>query len=202
MQRLHRLSGAVAVATVIIIHPPSGKAATLDSVSIEKVFNNTFAHSHTTRLVGGALEPFYRAAGPFGATHLIFYRHDYAASALHEIAHWCVAGPARRRCDDYGYWYAPDGRDDVQQREFERVECTPQALEWVFSVAAGLPFRPSADNLAAQLGPSEAFKRAVADRASTLIREGLPSRAARFAGALDPLHHYLHSSHYELRALA
>ena len=57
-----------------------------------------------------------------GALNRIVFTHDYFASALHEVAHWCVAGPERRRLTDYGYWYAPDGRTEKQQMEFERVE--------------------------------------------------------------------------------
>ncbi|GAM69307.1 transporting ATPase [Vibrio sp. JCM 19236] len=26
---------------------------------------------------------------------------------MHEIAHWCVAGPKRRLLEDFGYWYEP-----------------------------------------------------------------------------------------------
>src|SRR3546814_2809228 len=49
------------------------------------------------------------------------------------VAHWCLAGAARRRQDDYGYWYAADGRDLEQQHLFEQVEVKPQALELLFS---------------------------------------------------------------------
>jgi elongation factor P hydroxylase len=79
--------------------------------------------------------------------HLLWYREDYFASALHEVAHWCIAGEQRRQQLDFGYWYAPDGRSPEQQGAFEAVEYKPQALEWFFSLACGYRFRLSADNL-------------------------------------------------------
>ena len=108
--------------------------------------------------MGGGEEPLYLpSSDPDRAPHRIVYREDYFASALHEVAHWCLAGVARRDREDYGYWYAPDGRDAQAQVEFERVEARPQALEWIFSDACGFPFELSADNLAAGLGPSDRF---------------------------------------------
>lgn len=35
----------------------------------------------------------------------------------------------------------------IQQQNFFQVEVRPQALEWIFSSAAGVPFKPSVDNL-------------------------------------------------------
>lgn len=159
------------------------RARTLDARQIEQVFNAEFCASHNTCLQGGAEEPLYLPAAG-GDPHRIRYRLDYAASALHEVAHWCVAGAARRQLEDYGYWYAPDGRSPSQQAEFERVEVRPQALEWVFASAAGLDFRVSADNLDAGLGPSERFKDGVHDQVLEFCQHGLPQRAGRFAAAL------------------
>ena len=117
-------------------------------------FADTFAEQYRTELRGGASEPLYQP-GENGEPHRIFFREDYFSSALHEVAHWCVAGEARRQQLDYGYWYAPDGRDAGQQKLFERVEAKPQALEWLFSRACGRPFRVSIDNLDA--APVDAF---------------------------------------------
>ena len=75
------------------------------------------------------------------------FAHGFYASGLHEISHWCIAGEARRQLVDFGYWYCPDGRDAQTQSEFEAVEIKPQALEWMFCVAAGFPFNVSCDNL-------------------------------------------------------
>lgn len=152
---------------------------------LEALFDDCFAASEHTLLRGGAPEPLY-TPGHAGAPAIVRFRHDYAASALHEVAHWCIAGAARRRHVDYGYWYAPDGRDQRQQEAFLRVEARPQALEWVFSRACGLRFRPSIDNLDAPPQPQvEArFAARVAAAAESLRRHGLPPRAARFHGAL------------------
>lgn len=152
---------------------------------IAAVFDRCFAGDFNTRLRGGAAEPIYRPAGDGCAFHLVEFTRDYPASALHEAAHWCLAGPARRELADYGYWYAPDGRSEEQQRLFEQVEVKPQALEWIFARACGLGFRVSADNLASGLGASESFKRAVWQQVRRYCREGLNPRAARLAHALE-----------------
>ena len=55
---------------------------------LETVFNQCFARRWRTRLVGGAGEPLYQPAAAGADEHLLFYRRDYFASALHEAAHW------------------------------------------------------------------------------------------------------------------
>lgn len=152
--------------------------------TIIRVFDACFAKQFNTCLVGGAKEPIYLPADATHRHHRIIFTQDYAASALHEIAHWCVAGPERREQVDYGYWYAPDGRTETQQREFERVEVKPQAMEWIFSVAANIRFRLSSDNLAAGLGASDAFAYNVAQQARIFCTQGLNSRARCFSQAL------------------
>lgn len=149
-----------------------------------QLFDHCFAAEFNTRLVGGAPEPVYLPANDQSPHHQVIFRLDYFASALHEIAHWCVAGPQRRLKEDYGYWYAPDGRSAQQQYVFEQVEVKPQALEWLFSTAAAYPFRVSADNLAQGMGPSLAFKGAIAQQAQHYCRQGLAERPARFVSAL------------------
>lgn len=149
-----------------------------------EIFNRLFARSCNTKIQGGGDEPLYTPAVRKGDSHLIIFTQDYFASALHEVAHWCIAGPSRRQMQDYGYWYAPDGRDPQQQRAFEQVEVRPQALEWIFSKASDFRFRLSADNLDGGGGVSESFKVAVSQQAQGYCRDGLPSRASRFAAAL------------------
>ena len=159
-----------------------------DSGVLEDVFNDCFLESERTRLQGGAAEPLYRPATEPRGLHTLFYREDYFASALHEAAHWCIAGPARRRQLDFGYWYAPEGRDHIQQRAFEAVEVGPQALEWIFSLACGFPFRVSVDNLDAVSGvlpDARDFRLAVAREARRRQHAGLPPRAACFFAALS-----------------
>ena len=77
--------------------------------------------------------------------HRVVYREDYFARALHEVAHWCLAGAERRKLEGYGYWYRPDGRDPREQTEFERAERflaalrrarDPLAFEWTLPLRA------------------------------------------------------------------
>lgn len=156
----------------------------LDAAAITRLFDATFLSTERTCLRGGGEEPLYRPASRPGELHTIVFTRDYAASALHEVAHWCVAGPARRLREDYGYWYAPDGRTAAQQAAFEQVEVRPQALEWLFAEAAGRRFRVSADNLSAGLGPSAAFRAAVHRQALAFCRQGVAERPRRFLQAL------------------
>ena len=110
------------------------------ATDLETLFRDTFFERHHTVLEGGFEEPVYLAGTPVaGEPARIRYTRDYFRSALHEVAHWCVAGPRRRRLDDYGYWYAPDGRDAAAQAEFLRVEVRPQALEALFCAACRSP---------------------------------------------------------------
>lgn len=108
-------------------------------------FARWFAHRDTV-LVRGMDEPQYVAKTAANPAQIVF-AHGFFASGLHEISHWCIAGQRRRGLDDFGYWYAPDGRDAAQQREFEQVEIAPQALECLFTLAVGKRFRVSKDNL-------------------------------------------------------
>lgn len=168
------------------------------------LFDRCFLAKWNTRLVGGAPEPVYVPADSQQRQHRVLFTHDYFASALHEIAHWCIAGEERRTQLDYGYWYAPDGRTAGQQVEFERVEVRPQALEWIFSEACGAPFRVSADNLSGSVQVSEAFKENITKQAHGFCTNGLNERARRFVlaaarhyGVTDPLN----LARYHLRKL-
>ncbi|MEM1031060.1 MAG: elongation factor P hydroxylase [Myxococcota bacterium] len=154
---------------------------------IENAFNACFRVSHCTVLRGGADEPVYAPSrDPIRAPHVIRYREDYVQSALHEVAHWCLAGRSRRLRPDYGYWYAPDGRTPAQQAAFERVEVKPQALEWVFAEAAGVTFSLSADNLEGNSTPSHQFASAVSAQRARYLCDGLPQRAKVFMARLRP----------------
>ena len=149
-----------------------------------KIFDRCFYAEFNTRLVRGGDEPVYLAANGVRDYHQVVFAHGYFSSALHEVAHWCIAGPARRAIDDYGYWYAPDGRTPEQQQAFEQVEVKPQALEWIFSVAAGIKFRISADNLSGESADSEPFMIAVFEQVMVYCEQGLPARASFFRDAL------------------
>lgn len=150
---------------------------------IQHIFNQTFLKKYNTRLVGGCQEPFYQAFRN-DKPAVIFYREDYASSALHEVAHWCIAGRARRAQDDYGYWYHEDGRDAKQQAEFEQVEVKPQALESIFSLASGIKFKISVDNLTNGNDSSHHFRDCVKDQALKYLSTGMPGRAEAFLDAL------------------
>jgi len=149
------------------------------------LFDQLFRASYNTVLVRGDDEPIYRPAGGGQPHHRIIFAHGFFASALHEIAHWCVAGPERRLQVDFGYWYKPDGRSAEEQALFERVEVKPQALEWIFSEAAGHRFHFSADNLSSGLGPSELFRQRVLRQVQAYLDEGLPERPRLLVGALQ-----------------
>ncbi|NCN43380.1 MAG: ATPase [Piscirickettsiaceae bacterium CG_4_9_14_3_um_filter_43_564] len=141
------------------------------------LFNATFSISRHTQLVCGEKEPIYRPADNQYPYHRILFAHGFFASALHEIAHWCIAGKHRRQLEDFGYWYEPDGRSAERQAEFERVEVKPQALEWIFSQAANFPFHFSADNLALNNQPSNRFKSDVYEQVKTYLTHGMPNDA-------------------------
>tara|TARA_R110002072_G_scaffold184576_1_gene341098 strand:- start:264 stop:815 length:552 start_codon:yes stop_codon:yes gene_type:complete len=151
---------------------------------LERVFAQCFRDSHNTVLRGGAEEPLYQPARSTKQQHQIFYRDDYFASALHEVAHWCIAGAERRLLPDYGYWYQPDGRSGRQQQEFEAVEALPQALEWHFSLACAHDFHISADNLTGEAMDADSFKRQVMGHAQRLCGQDLGPRAGIFRTAL------------------
>lgn len=151
---------------------------------IERVFNATFSASFNTVLIGGAAEPFYRPADKECQVNRIFYREDFVASSLHEIAHWLVAGEERRLLPDWGYWYAPDGRNPEQQQAFELAEVKPQAIEWLLSIACGLRFRVSLDNLAECAGNGSTFKDRVYEQFCANIHKGINARTQQFYVAL------------------
>ncbi|MBT3673417.1 MAG: diaminobutyrate-2-oxoglutarate aminotransferase [Porticoccaceae bacterium] len=155
---------------------------------ITTLFSAEFELSFNTILIGGADEPLYLPATQESRICRIFYRQDFISSALHEIAHWCLAGNQRRLLEDFGYWYHPDGRNVNEQAIFEAAETKPQALEWMFAVACGHGFRVSADNLEGldDDGPSYLFRQGIVNQAkSWCISEELPPRAAIFLERLN-----------------
>jgi len=185
---------------------------------LEALFNHAFLTSHNTRLVGGGDEPLYQPSvclnrsqdsaeirsqlklgRPDAREHLnateshIYYREDFFASALHEVAHWCIAGEQRRKLIDYGYWYEPDGRSPSRQADFQIAECKPQALEWIFSIICRSDFSVSLDNLQSNdtLQSKEAsrntalFVTMVQQTVLEYCASGLPLRAQVFAITLQ-----------------
>ena len=146
--------------------------------------NRDILHGHGARLVGGFTEPFYKAPTDNSLAEIQFTR-NYERSALHELAHWSIAGEARRCIDDYGYWYEPDGRTGAQQQIFYRVEIKPQAIEQHFCAALELPFETSMDNLAltSREGMDE-FILKVDNQFTVYMEGGLPDRAMEIVDCL------------------
>lgn len=166
---------------------PDVEPGQFDCSRLERVFNQCFAGTYHTRLYGGADEPLYQPAKEPGAYHALYYRGDHFASALHETAHWCIAGAGRRQQTDFGYWYTPEDRNLDQQREFEAVESRPQALEWFFARACGFRFQVSVDNLDLdRLGKLDisAFRQRVLVQARAWQVTGLSARPSIFYQAL------------------
>jgi elongation factor P hydroxylase len=160
----------------------------LEPADLERVFEDCFLDEYRTILIGGGQEPVYLpAADAESNQHRVIYREDFFASALHEVAHWCLAGSARRAQEDYGYWYSPDGRSEQEQTRFESVEVRPQALERIFSEVCQFPFNPSADNLTLGVQSSPRFTDAVEACRAQFLEKGLPARADRYRRALHEL---------------
>lgn len=144
------------------------------------LFDASLGQRYNTRLIKGGDEPVYLPADETCPYHQIIFAHGYFASALHEIAHWCIAGEKRRLLEDFGYWYLPDGRNQAQQTNFEQVEVKPQAVEWAFCVASNKSFRLSVDNLNGEDTDSTAFTAAVKQQVLDYIDKGFPPRAQHF----------------------
>lgn len=162
----------------------------LTDVEIAGVFNQTFSRYRVV-MCGGFDEPLYLP--PSAVRHgdkagqgiaEIRYTRDYSASALHEAAHWCIAGQRRRAHTDYGYFYVPPPRSAVDRRTFEDAELTAQALESILAQACGIEFRISADDLGTDTEITKLFARRVERYARQWVTSGLPPRASIFYGAL------------------
>lgn len=148
------------------------------------IFNQCFTSEFNTLLIKGEDEPLYLPADEHRPHHGIYFAHGFFSSALHECAHWMIAGPERRQLVDFGYWYVPDGRTIEQQALFQHVEVKPQAMEWIFSKACNHPFRLSIDNLNGAETDTQAFKEAVHSQVLYYCQKGLPERADKFRKAL------------------
>ncbi|WP_434356221.1 elongation factor P hydroxylase [Parasalinivibrio latis] len=147
------------------------------------VFNREFLDAENTELLLGGDEPIYLPADNEHPHNRIIFARGFFASALHELAHWCVAGPERRKLEDYGYWYEPDGRDAATQAEFEKVEIKPQALEWILSASCGFRFNVSCDNLSGVEPDRATFTHNVRNQVLAYLDKGIPARAKQLSDA-------------------
>jgi hypothetical protein len=150
--------------------------------------------SHVTRALteilpeveiqGGAPEPFYQAPKD-SSPAILFFRDDHIRSLFHELAHFCLAGEARRLLDDFGYWYEPCGRTTDQQIQFESVEARPQGLEKLFCEIWDIPFAPSLDDFSGR-PPSQQFLEKL-QNGYIEMKENPPSTAKRI---IEGMHHF------------
>lgn len=165
-------------------------AKVVSSAQLCALFREVFLEHEHTLLRGGAEEPLYTPPSD-DAPAIIHFREDFVSSALHEVAHWCIAGAERRKLIDYGYWYEPDGRSPKQQARFIGVEARPQALEWCFSQAIAVPFRVSMDNLESTTSAAEVqqFSAAIREEAICIKANGFPRRARLFFDELTGRFH-------------
>lgn len=150
-----------------------------------RIFDESFYQAYNCKLIKGQHEPVYIPASIETPFHQIVFAHGFYASALHEIAHWLVAGEHRRLLEDYGYWYCPDGRTKEQQLEFENAEVKPQAIEWALSIAAGFAFNVSIDNLNGAQTCRFSFQTRVHKQVLRLVEEGFSERTDRLLKALS-----------------
>ncbi len=163
------------------------------------LFNDTFFEGYNTRLIKGGNEPLYLPANSLPQSgspdttalndkvcsyHQIIFARGYYASAFHEISHWCQAGEARRLLEDFGYWYQPDGRNELEQKKFEQVEVIPQAIEWAFNAAAQRQFHVSSDNLNGFQADTNSFQKKVFQQVKVFLDKGFPERANQFIEVL------------------
>ena len=160
-----------------------------------RIFNQCFADTYQTKLVMGDDEPLYLPAENGCDYHQVIFAHGFFSSALHECAHWLIAGDARRKIVDYGYWYIPDGRNAEQQELFQQVEIKPQALEWILSLAANYKFQFSIDNLHGEVAGVELFKHNVEQQRLYYEKNGLPARAEIFKKAIKEFYQHTPNSH-------
>ena len=85
--------------------------------AIVGIFNQCFGQTYNVEISGGADEPLYTPATPTKAAQLIF-RENFPASALHEAAHWCIAGELRRNSTDFALTYIAAPRSETEQEQF------------------------------------------------------------------------------------
>ena len=159
------------------------------------IFNNCFDVEYNTRLIKGDAEPIYVPANINQPYHAIYFAHGFFSSALHECAHWLIAGDVRRKIVDYGYWYIPDGRNAKQQELFQQVEIKPQALEWILSLAANYKCQFSIDNLHGEVAGVELFKHNVEQQRLYYEKNGLPARAEIFKKAIKEFYQHTPNRH-------
>jgi elongation factor P hydroxylase len=156
-----------------------GRNVTHDEIAAR--FAATAGRRYHALLEGGAEEPLYLPPRD-GRPARIRYTRDYAQSALHELAHWCIAGPARRTLVDYGYWYRPPPREPGEGARFLAVEARVQGLELLFARVASVRFHVSLDDPGTDPGD---FEPAVQAAAHAWLGRSFSARTEAVFAALD-----------------
>lgn len=149
-------------------------------VEIIEIFNQGVGKAFGTELIETSGDPLYLPQGDCGKPSRIYFANGFVQSAFHEIAHWCIAGPGRRKLEDYGYWYDPDGRSVERQQEFQKFEAKNQGLEWHMYSTVDLPFHVSFDNLSQGICDQSSFARSIRTNALIFHHLGMPPRARTF----------------------
>lgn len=144
------------------------------------LFNDLYKESEETILINGGEDPIYLPKNESSSFNQIIFQENYFASALHEIAHWCIAGKERRKLVDYGYQYQPNIYSTNDRNIYEKLETKPQAIEWIFCLATGTPFYVSIgdDWPVREINPD--FRYNIYQQAIYYFQHGLPRRAEQF----------------------
>ncbi len=154
-----------------------------DTADLISIFNNLFAEKYNTRLERGESKAVYLPADEIVPYHRLIFAQDVYSSALHEIAHWCIAGKERRQVVGFGYHNQHEGLA-MQQQAFKKAEVKPQALEWILSKACQHSFRASMDDQTVEKCEIRSFKDAIFKQVICYCHQGLPKRAGVFRKAL------------------
>jgi elongation factor P hydroxylase len=152
----------------------------MDHHELAARINRAIARPWATVVIGGAEEPLYLPGTP-GRPAVIRYTRDHAQSVLHELAHWCIAGRARRALPDYGYDYEPPPRNARSRARFLAVEARVQALELLFACTARVRFHVSPDDPGHD--PMD-LSVCVAREGAVWLRHGFPLRTRAVLAAL------------------
>ncbi len=149
----------------------------LTATTLADACNKSFLTQWNTKLCGGFHEPLYLPATAERSLAEIQFTGNSVRSALHELAHWSIAGARRRKLTDYGYWYSPDGRNIAEQEMFFKAEVKPQAVEKKLAELCAVPFEVSCDNLGGVDFEKTEFEYEVAQQLARYEASGFPPRA-------------------------
>jgi elongation factor P hydroxylase len=160
------------------------------------LFNSEFKDTEATMIAESPDEPIYLPADEINPLNRILYTKDSYTSVLHEISHWCIAGAERRKKVDYGYWYKPESQTPEEAELYKKFESKTHGIEWIFCMAAGVPFHIIPNNVAAGFEISQDLKEGVYAATLNYLNHGLPVHAEQFKKSL--LKHYQRESFFNI----